>query len=315
MAKRNNRGADLASTQVRRKAVSGMGETEREYEQGSFQSLIVTGISGAGKTTAIKLLEDLGFFCVDNIPPQLLPSLFELVKKIEVDKIAVVLDIRSKEFIDFDRKELVSYIKSIKHNNTRVLYLTARDDVIVNRFKATRHHHPLTGVDIEKGIKIERELLEDVRVLADYVIDTSELSPWDLKVRLAQVIGKKLRYLLRIISFGFKYGLPRDSDIVIDVRFLPNPFYIPSLASKTGQDEKVKEHVLSEPWAKQAVEHLASFLRICCDKYRLQGKTSITVAIGCTGGKHRSVAVAEYLSEALADLPFEIEVIHRDIVK
>ncbi len=279
----------------------------------SIQALIVTGISGAGKTTTTKLLEDMGFFCVDNIPPQLLPSLFELVKKIEVEKVAVVLDIRSKEFIDFDRNELVSYISSLKTDKIKVLYLTASDEVIINRFRATRHVHPLTGYDIERGLKIEKELLDDVRQLADYVIDTSNLSPWTLKVKLSELIGAKLRYLLRLISFGFKYGQPMDLDMLLDVRFLPNPYYVPELSDKVGTDKAIQEYILKEQWARDALDTMAKLLEIYCSKYKLQGKSLMTVGIGCTGGKHRSVAVAELLADRLSSLDVDIEILHRDL--
>ena len=253
-------------------------------------------MSGAGKTVAMQSFEDMGYFCVDNMPPSLLPKFWELVKESgKITKIALVIDLRSRAFFD----EIMSAIGGLDNTSfitTKILFLEASDDALVSRYKETRRTHPLAGEGrIYDGIIAERRLLQDIKTRSQKVIDTTNLSPRQLREEIMQAFsnGQEGVFTIQVMSFGFKYGLPIDADVVMDVRFLPNPHYIPELRPLTGLDEPVYDYVMSQPEAKTFYHKLMDLLDFSIPGYKKEGKSSVTIAIGCTGGQHRSVAFAE----------------------
>ncbi len=281
--------------------------------------MIVTGMSGAGKSTALKILEDEGYFCVDNLPVMLIPRFADMAHDdtLEVTNIAIGVDIRSGDALD----QMSVMLEEIKNNGYtyEILFLDAAEPALVKRYKETRRSHPLSkGGRISDGIKAEREKIEFLRQRADYVIDTSTLLTRELKVELLKIVGDGKAYgnmVLTVMSFGFKYGIPRDSDLVFDVRFLPNPYYVQELRPLTGNDAPVAEMVAGceeyEPFMKSLTE-MVHFLLPC---YKREGKNQLVISIGCTGGKHRSVTVVNELFERLSDLPYTVRRFHRDITK
>lgn len=282
--------------------------------------VIVSGLSGAGKTQAVRCLEDLGFFCVDNLPPSLIPGLVDLlgqsVKEDEViDKLALVIDIRGGQFFA-DLDEALNYLdkQGIVYE---ILFLEADDEVLVRRYKESRRKHPLcSGGQILEGIIEERSRLAELRGRASKIIDTSELVPRQLMEQVAELFGASRRQLLiNIISFGYKYGIPLDADLVMDVRFLPNPFYIPTLRAYTGHDRCVADFVLGSSETAQFIERFISLLRFLIPYYLREGKSHLVVAIGCTGGQHRSVTLANKLGELLRDDDYSVTIKHRDIIR
>ncbi|WP_458411961.1 RNase adapter RapZ [Schinkia sp. CFF1] len=282
------------------------------------QMVIITGMSGAGKTVAVQSFEDLGFFCVDNLPPTLLPKFMELVKESgnKMNKIALVMDLRGREFFD----TLVDAIDSIGEANwitPQILFLDASDQVLVSRYKETRRSHPLakSGLPLE-GIQLEREILDELKGRAQHIIDTSELTPRMLRERIISGFSKESQqtFSVNVISFGFKYGLPIDADLVFDVRFLPNPHYIDSLRPKTGLDEEVSSYVLKQPETQKFLEKLIDLLAFMLPHYKREGKSQLVIAIGCTGGQHRSVTIAEYIGKHF-EKDYVVNRGHRDIEK
>ncbi|MGN6242388.1 MAG: RNase adapter RapZ [Motilibacteraceae bacterium] len=273
-------------------------------------------MSGAGRSTAADALEDLGWFVVDNLPPALLPRLADLssLARDAVPKVAVVVDVRSRAFFADIRSslgELGALVQSPK-----VLFLEAADDVLVRRFESSRRPHPLQGEGrVLDGIARERELLRDLRADADVVIDTSALNVHQLADKVARVFsgGEAPGLRTTVMSFGFKYGLPVDADLVVDCRFLPNPHWVPELRPLTGQSEAVADYVLKEHGGAEFVDKFADVLRLVTAGYLREGKRYATLAVGCTGGKHRSVAVAEELGRRLAEQGVEVTVVHRDV--
>lgn len=281
--------------------------------------VIITGLSGAGRSEAIHTFEDLGYFCIDNLPPALLSRLVELtaLPGSRIRRVAVVCDMRSMEFFDTLLDELASLEKL--GQPYRVLFLEAADKVLVNRFKTTRRRHPLceTGSVIE-GIRTERKGLAAIRDRADLILDTSELLPAQLREAIRrQFLSDNLRDTLSVSvsSFGFKYGLPIDADIVMDVRFLPNPFYIPKLRHKTGLDGAVRRFVLERDETATFLDRWMPLLTSLLPNYLLEGKHHLSVALGCTGGMHRSVVLAEKTADHLRSLGYDVSVRHRDIRK
>lgn len=280
----------------------------------NLELVVITGMSGAGKTVAMQSFEDMGFFCIDNMPPNLLPKFWELIRESgKVMKIALVIDLRSRSFF----KEIQSMLVEIDNTNivdTTILFLDAKDEELVSRYKETRRSHPLAmdGL-ITEGIRKERGLLEEIRADASIVIDTTTLSPRQLREKINQLFHSKSSHGFRIemVSFGFKYGLPIDADIVMDVRFLPNPHYIPELRSQTGMDKPVYDYVMSFPETEEFYEKFLSLLRSIMSGYKKEGKNSVTIAIGCTGGQHRSVALTERIGHALAE-NYHVNITHRD---
>ena len=281
--------------------------------------LIITGMSGAGKTTAIRALEDIGFYCVDNMPPALLSSFAGVLTSSggKIDRIALVMDLRSGDMFGqlFESLDELSS-KNITHN---ILFLDSSDTVLVNRYKQNRRNHPLSsGGDLLESIRKEREILADVKNKAKYVIDTSLLSAADFKNKILSIYSDKSLHkgiVIEVISFGFKHGLPIDVDLVFDVRFLPNPFYIDSMRDKTGLDTDVSEYVHSFPQTKEFIIKLNDMLTFLLDYYVEEGKTQLVIAIGCTGGKHRSVAIAEDVSTLLKEKNYRVITRHRDCNK
>jgi RNase adapter protein RapZ len=278
---------------------------------------VVTGLSGAGRSTAAKCLEDLGWFVVDNLPPELINTMVELGAKAQgaVTKVAVVMDVRSRAFTD----DLAAIIKDLDAGGykPRVLFLEATDEVLVRRFEQVRRGHPLQGDGrLIDGIKAERDLLGPLRETADLVLDTSTLSVHQLRAKIEDTFGTETSTQTRVtvLSFGYKYGLPMDADLVMDCRFLPNPFWIPELKDLTGKDQDVRNYVLTQEGAEEFLDRYHELLRLIGAGYRREGKRYLTLAIGCTGGKHRSVCISEELARRLADEDrMAVKVVHRDL--
>lgn len=279
--------------------------------------VIITGMSGAGKTIAVQSLEDLGFFCVDNLPPVLIPKFAELIEQSngKIGKVALVIDLRGREFFTA-LSESIEYMNKHHTINCEILFLDAKDEVLVRRYKESRRNHPLAreGMPLE-GIHAERKLLEDLKGKASLIINTSELKPVVLKERIvahfAQTQQKTLT--VNITSFGFKYGIPLDADLVFDVRFLPNPHYIDHLRPNTGQHPDVYDYVMKWPATQAFLEKIVDMLEFLIPQYYEEGKSQVVIGIGCTGGKHRSVAITEYLGRTLSSNETEqVRVSHRD---
>lgn len=283
--------------------------------------VLVTGMSGAGKSTALKMLEDMGYFCVDNLPVPLIPRLSDLLSMpgSEIDKIALGIDIRSGH--TFDELEKVLDEMKGKGIPMEILYLEASDDVLVKRYKETRRFHPLAGGNerVDAGIRKEREKIAFVRKKADYIIDTSHMLTRELKEQLNKIFVENKEYkniYITVLSFGFKNGIPNDADLVFDVRFLPNPYYLEELRPLSGNDRPVREYVMKNDKAQQFLNMLLEMVEFLIPNYILEGKTQLVIAIGCTGGKHRSVTLANELYERLEKLEnYGIRIEHRDIQK
>jgi len=276
---------------------------------------IITGMSGAGRSTVANVLEDLGWFVVDNLPPALLPTLAELGGRArgDVARIAAVVDVRSGSFFA-DLTEALTQLGA-DGSTPRIVFLEASDDVLVRRHEAVRRPHPLQADGLlSDGIARERELLRDLRVDADIVLDTSDLNVHQLAAKVIQAFEQVSPGLhATVISFGYKYGLPLDADLVVDCRFLPNPHWVPELRPLTGQDPAVRDYVLAQPGALPLLDAYSGVLELIGDGYLREGKRYATIAVGCTGGKHRSVAMAEELSKRLAGDGVQTTVVHRDM--
>ncbi|WP_125154017.1 RNase adapter RapZ [Clostridium rectalis] len=280
--------------------------------------VIVTGLSGAGKTQAIRSLEDLGYFCVDNLPPTLIPKFAEACYQTDgrIDKIALVIDIRGGEFFD-DLFESLKYLKEQGYKY-EILFLDASDEVLVKRFKESRRKHPLAPDGrILNGIVLERNRLREVRDRASNLIDTSNFSNMKLREEITKIYGEKgqieTELMITIVSFGFKYGIPLDSDLVFDVRFLPNPYYIQELKYFSGNDKPVRDYVMSYGETIQFIDKLEDMLVFLIPNYLKEGKRQLIVSIGCTGGRHRSVAIANALFSRLNKSGNKVNIDHRDI--
>lgn len=282
--------------------------------------VIVTGMSGAGKSTALKMLEDVGYFCVDNLPFPLITKLSELTSmpSTEINKIAVGVDIRSgNSFSEFENilDELIQAGFQFE-----ILFLDSKDDVLIKRYKETRRNHPLAKEGrLDEGIQKERRKLEDLRKRADYILDTSNMLTRELKTELNKIFVENKEFkniYVTVCSFGFKYGIPSDADLVFDVRFLPNPYYIEHLRYQTGNDTEIREFVMANESAKEFLQKLKDMVRFLIPNYISEGKHQLVIAIGCTGGKHRSVTLANELYESLGqDENLGIKIEHRDIEK
>ncbi len=288
--------------------------------RGGLDTVIVTGLSGAGRSTAAKCFEDLGFYVVDNLPAELIATLMDLGSRTHgaVTRLAVVMDVRSRAF----STDLVGVIRELDEGGLRprVLFLEATDDVLVRRFESVRREHPLQGDGrLVDGIAAERELLAPLRDDADLIIDTSTRSVHDLRHLIENSfasggpLGAAPSLRANVVSFGFKYGLPVDADLVVDVRFLPNPYWIPELREQTGRDQEVRDYVLSQDDATAFLDQYAAILRIIGAGYRRESKRYLTLAVGCTGGKHRSVVMAQELAKRLESDGVQTTVAHRDL--
>ena len=276
---------------------------------------IVPGLSGAGRSTAAKCLEDLGWFVVDNLPPELIATMVKLGAKSHgsVTRIAVVVDVRSRAFTE----DLAAVVRDLDSRGyrPRVLYLEASDPVLIRRYEANRREHPLQrGGRLTDGLASERALLGPLREVAEVIVDTSELSVHDLRAVVEkQFTTAPRRTTLTVVSFGYKYGLPLDADLVIDMRFLPNPFWIPELREHTGLDADVSDYVLTQEGASDFLGRYVEMFDLISGGYLREGKKYLTLAVGCTGGKHRSVATAEELGRRLATTDLAVKVVHRDL--
>jgi UPF0042 nucleotide-binding protein len=277
---------------------------------------IITGLSGAGRSTAAKCLEDLGWFVVDNLPPALLSTMAELGRRSSgaVSRIAVVVDVRGGAFFS----DLRAAIDALDGHGThlRMLFLEASDDSLVRRFDHVRRPHPLQGAErVVDGIGRERTLLAELRGEADLVLDTTDLNVHELRSKIDTAFGQPgaNRLNATVVSFGYKYGLPLDADLVADCRFLPNPHWVEALRPYNGQDPPVRDYVLAQPGAVDFVDQYAALLRLVGEGYVREGKRYLTLAVGCTGGKHRSVAVAEELASRLELDGVGVRVVHRDV--
>lgn len=286
-----------------------------------MEFIIITGLSGAGKTVAMRSMEDIGYYCVDNIPPMLLPTFYDLCEKSSdehMKKIAVVTDVRAGDAFD----ELFTALDRLKAGNKKykILFLDARDDVLLRRFKETRRKHPLCDISkgsTEKAVFLERELLMHIKAKADYVIDTSLLSQTQLRERISALFlgNASLGMTVTCLSFGFKYGIPSEADLVFDVRCLPNPFYIPELKNHTGLEDCVFDYVMQFDRSKGYAERMLSLVDYSLPLYLTEGKSQLVIATGCTGGKHRSVTMARVLYNHILESGQRVIVHHRDIIK
>lgn len=278
--------------------------------------VIVTGMSGAGKSTALKILEDLGYFCADNIPMPLVEKFAELSRTSDMDKVALGIDVRSG--IESGKMQHVLERLVIKGIDYEILYLDSGDQVLLKRYKETRRSHPLARDGrIDEGIHREREELGFLKQHADYIIDTSKLLTRELRGEMEKIFVNSMEFkniYITILSFGFKHGIPADSDLVFDVRFLPNPYYVDELKHKTGKDREVQEYVMKYDLAHQFLEKLEDMVEFLLPNYVSEGKNQLVISIGCTGGKHRSVTLAERLYEYLEKhSEYGVKLEHRDI--
>lgn len=281
-----------------------------------MQFTIVTGLSGAGKTQVMRFLEDAGFFCIDNLPPVIIPQLATMFISIngKYDNVAFAIDSRVGDMIS----ELLDNLKILKENGYeyKLLFVDARDDVLVKRYKETRRHHPISSdLGLLDSIKKERDMLSKIYQEADTVIDTSDFSLEQLSKKLRSIYfeGNHSEFQINIMSFGFKYGIPLDADLVFDVRCFPNPFYVDELKDKTGNDKEVRDYVMNTKAPKEFMNKLTDMIKFLLPLYIEEGKSSLTIGIGCTGGKHRSVTMANELSQALEN--YNKNLIHRDILR
>lgn len=277
-----------------------------------MEILVITGMSGAGKSQALNVLEDLGYFAMDNLPPALIPKFAEIASVANyVSKVCVVVDVRSGKFFD----DLLSSLAKLEEMNIdyKVMFLEAREDVVIKRYKELRRPHPLNQ-SIVKGYKEEKQILKNIKSRADYLIDTSDLSNQELKKAIREIlkIDKEDALKISICSFGFKNGILKDADLVFDVRFLPNPFYIPELKHLDGESEETKKYVMSYDVTKEFINKCVDMLTFLIPNYLKEGKTVLVVGIGCTGGFHRSVVIANEIGRVLKALGNNVTVTHRD---
>ncbi|GAM08787.1 hypothetical protein OR1_01061 [Geobacter sp. OR-1] len=282
--------------------------------------VVITGLSGSGKSTAVKALEDEGFFCIDNLPVTLIPTFIELVErsKDQVRDVALVMDIRGRDFLK-GWEEILLGLRNLGHN-LDILFFDTTDEVLIRRFSETRRRHPaLPGASVPDAIRFERESLAGLHRIATRVFDTSEMNVHQLKETVLAYIrgeeGTAKRLAVHIQSFGFRYGIPLDSDLVIDVRFLPNPYFVEALKKFSGQDRKVKGFVLEQAITREFLVRYRGLLDLLLPGYQREGKTHLTLSVGCTGGRHRSVVIAEELAGYFTDKNVELKVSHRDIEK
>ena len=279
--------------------------------------VVITGLSGAGKSFAIKCFEDMGFFCVDNLPTTLIPTFADLIMRSEqpIHRVALGVDVREGAYLS----RLLDIIRELRTRGhaVEVLFLEATEEALVRRYHETRRRHPLAGDgNALDGIRAERKAMSDLREVADRIVDTSALTVHQLKDRLVELyVAPKARPGLApsLVSFGFKHGVPFDADLVFDVRFLPNPHFVDALRALDGRDERVRTFVLNHPESKELLRRLEDFLRFVLPCYEREGKAYLTVAIGCTGGHHRSVTVAEELKRFLSGIGYAPTVVHRDL--
>lgn len=280
-----------------------------------LELVIITGMSGAGKTVAMQSFEDMGYYCIDNMPPNLLPTFWNLVRESgQFSKIALVMDLRMKDFFE-EIEQALKTLDDSPHITSRIVFLEATDMELVSRYKESRRVHPLARNERTiEGIKKERELLKEIKMKSQLVIDTSDLTPRQLREKLIGKFKTKDKEMFRVemVSFGFKYGSPIDADIVMDVRFLPNPHYIDELRPKTGLEKEVYDYVMQQKETESFYRHFTQLLDTTLPGYKKEGKSNLTIAIGCTGGKHRSVALVERIANKIKADGYPVNISHRD---
>jgi UPF0042 nucleotide-binding protein len=279
--------------------------------------LIITGLSGSGKTVFSHFLEDLGYYCVDNLPSKLIPIFIDLWKRkeVEIDRVAIVVDIRESKFVT-EFPKVWSKIRI--RTPAKLIFLEADEKTLVKRFSESRRPHPLSKKkSVLEDVRLEKERLKEIRKMADEVIDTTTLTIYQLKEMLRREFAKRRtpEMQISVVSFGYKYGIPIDSDLVFDTRFLPNPFYLDELRDKTGRSQKVKDYILNSPETRKFMSELYRFIDYLIPNFLKEGKSYLTISCGCTGGKHRSVIIAEKIKEYLHRKKYDIRVFHRDIYK
>ncbi len=287
-------------------------------QQQEFRMVIITGMSGAGKTVAMQSFEDLGYFCVDNLPPALLPKFVELMEDStgKLTKVALVMDLRGREFFD-QLFETIDELTDSSIIKPHILFLDAEDATLVQRYKETRRSHPLApdGLPLD-GIKNEKELLEELKGRAQTILNTTDMKPKQLRETIIDryKTNESHPFTINVLSFGFKYGMPIDADLVFDVRFLPNPHYVEHMRPKTGLEEEVSSYVLKWSETQKFIEKLTALLDFIIPHYKREGKSQLVIGVGCTGGKHRSVTLAEHLKDYLSK-EYHVHSSHRDIKK
>lgn len=284
-----------------------------------MQFVIVTGLSGSGKSYAMNTLEDIGFYCIDNMPPQLISKFIDICCDENMDKIAIAVDIRSGDMFTTETLQSFENMRT-RHFNFKVLYLEASDEILIRRYRETRRKHPLDAEfngSVSKAIAYEREKLNCLREIADYYIDTSYLKNSQLKESLVDLFLKSDAESISIktMSFGFKYGSTTEADLVFDVRCLPNPFYIPELKNLTGKDKAIRDYVMEFEQSKILMEKLKDLIAFLIPQYISEGKSQLVIGFGCTGGKHRSVTFAEIIADFIEELGYNVHRSHRDISK
>lgn len=280
--------------------------------------VIITGMSGAGKTVAVHSFEDLGYFVFDNMLPNLAERFVNvMLDSQEFNKIAMVMDSRSRSFYD-EVLPTINQLQARSDIEVHVLFLDANDEKLISRYKETRRSHPLAPQGrLLDGVTLERQLLSNLKSEADVIIDTTTLTPRNLKLRINKLFGhgEGSNFYVEVMSFGFKYGLPLDADIVMDVRFLPNPFYVPELKHRTGNDQVVQDYVMQSKLAQDFYQHFKSLLMTSLPGYIKEGKSGLTIAVGCTGGQHRSVTIANKIGQDLQTAGYTVNIHHRDVDK
>ena len=280
--------------------------------------IIVTGLSGSGKSETMRSLEDMGFYCVDNLPPTLIPKFAELCYQSNstIDKVALGIDVRGRKFF----KALHESLNTLRKDKYpfEILYLDCADDVLLKRYKMTRRNHPLAiNRQIPEGIKMERAILEPLKEIADCIIDISNMKPKDLKEEISKIYANgevNNNLTISVVSFGFKHGIPSDSDLVFDVRFLPNPYYVDELRSKTGEDQDVRDYVMNSEVSHKFYEKLLDMINFLVPQYVEEGKHHLVISIGCTGGRHRSVTISNLISDELMKQGYRVVKKHRDFM-
>ncbi len=280
--------------------------------------IIVTGLSGSGKSEAMRSLEDMGFYCVDNLPPALIPKFAELCYQSgsTIDKVALGVDVRGRKFFE----ALHESLNSLRKVNYvfEVLYLDCADDILIRRYKMTRRNHPLSiNRQISEGIKLERTILEPLKEISDFIIDTSNMKPKDLTEEINKIYSNgniNDNLTISVVSFGFKHGIPSDADLVFDVRFLPNPYYIKELKNKTGEDEDVRNYVMDDEISREFYGKLRDMINFLVPQYIKEGKHHLVIGIGCTGGRHRSVTISNLINDELVEQGYRVVKKHRDFM-
>jgi RNase adapter protein RapZ len=297
-----------AAPKVRMRGVSRNGAGGRTTEL-----VVITGMSGSGKASALKAFEDLGYYCVDNLPVELIPRFAELARQSsEIERTALVVDVREGRGLD----KLPGILRSLKGSvRTTVIFLEASDDALVRRFSETRRPHPLGDVPVKQAIAQERKRLRPIRALADIVVDTSKLNVHELRAHVVQKFNREStdkNILVSCVSFGYRHGVPQDADLVFDVRFLPNPHFVPELRPYTGKHPQVAKYIRSFPQTQEFIARMSELLIYLLPHYVREGKSYLTIGFGCTGGRHRSVMIAEELKKRIAKAGYNVKVTHRD---